>query len=115
MSRRIIRKIDDTALLALPKGQYVYVLRCSDGTLYTGWTTDPARRLQTHNSGKGAKYTRTRLPVEIVYCECFEKKSDALRREAQIKRLTKNDKEKLIMNGRDNSTEERRFFESFPE
>lgn len=75
---------------------YVYMLRCRDGSLYTGYTDDPARRLATHNSGKGAKYTRSRLPVVKVYEECFADKSEALRREAAIKRLKKAQKEALV-------------------
>ncbi len=67
---------------------YVYLLRCADGSLYTGWTTDPKRREQAHNAGRGAKYTRSRRPVELVYTEQLPSKQDALRREAQIKQLT---------------------------
>ena len=75
---------------------YAYILRCSDGTLYTGWTTDVDKRVEAHNSGKGAKYTRSRLPVVKVYEECFADKSEALRREAAIKRLKKAQKEALL-------------------
>lgn len=75
---------------------YVYMLRCRDGSLYTGYTDDPERRLATHNSGKGAKYTRSRLPVVKVYEECFADKSEAMRREAAIKRLKKAQKEALV-------------------
>ena len=75
---------------------YVYILRCCDGTLYTGYTDDPERRVKVHNAGKGAKYTRSRLPVELVYREECEDKSAALRREAAIKGLTRADKLKLI-------------------
>ena len=75
---------------------YVYMLRCRDGSLYTGYTDDPTRRLATHNAGKGAKYTRSRLPVVKVYEECFADKSEALRREAAIKRLKKAQKEALL-------------------
>ena len=75
---------------------YVYILKCNDETLYTGWTTDLDKRLQTHNSGLGAKYTRARLPVTLVYSEEFEEKSDALKREAAIKKLTREEKLKLI-------------------
>ena len=60
---------------------YVYLLRCADGTLYTGYTDDPVRRTKVHNAGKGAKYTRARLPVELVYQEACADKSAALRRE----------------------------------
>ena len=75
---------------------YVYILRCVDDTLYTGITTDPQRRLKQHNAGTGAKYTRGRGPVEMVYCEPAESYSDALRREYAIKQLSKEEKEKLF-------------------
>lgn len=75
---------------------HVYILRCADGTLYTGCTNDLARRLRTHNAGKGAKYTRARLPVELVYAEEAADKSQALRREAAIKALPRSKKLKLI-------------------
>ena len=77
---------------------YTYILHCADGTLYTGWTNDLDRRLQTHNSGKGGKYTRSRLPVELVYYEEFEDKFQAQRREYAIKRLSRKEKELLIEN-----------------
>ena len=75
---------------------YVYILKCADGSLYTGYSTDLARRTRTHNSGKGAKYTRARLPVELIYTEEFDEKTDALRREYAIKKLTRAQKEELI-------------------
>lgn len=75
---------------------YVYILRCGDGTLYTGITTDVPRRLQMHRSGKGAKYTRGRQPLELVYREACEDHSQALKREWQIKQLPRAEKEKLI-------------------
>ena len=75
---------------------YVYLLRCADGTLYTGYTDDPVRRTKIHNAGKGAKYTRARLPVELVYQEACADKSAALRREYEIKQLTHVQKLKLI-------------------
>jgi putative endonuclease len=75
---------------------YIYILKCSDNTLYTGWTTDLEKRLKVHNTGKGAKYTRVRLPVEIVYFEEFEDKKDAMKREYAIKQLSRNEKLKLI-------------------
>lgn len=74
----------------------VYILRCADGTLYTGCTNDLARRLRTHSAGKGAKYTRARLPVELVYTEPALDKSQALRREAAIKALSRGEKLALI-------------------
>ena len=75
---------------------YVYILRCADGTLYTGYTGDVERRLRVHNSGKGAKYTRSRRPVSLAYAEEWPDKSSALRREAAIKRLSRADKLALI-------------------
>lgn len=74
---------------------FVYMLRCSDGSLYTGYTDDVQRRLSVHNSGKGAKYTRSRLPVEVVYREEVPDKSAAMRREAAIKKLTR--KQKMLL------------------
>ncbi len=79
---------------------FTYILRCHDGSLYTGWTTDPVKRVEVHNSGKGAKYTRSRLPVYITYIEQFDTKEEAMSREWHIKRLTHNEKEKLINEGR---------------
>lgn len=75
---------------------YAYVLRCCDGTLYTGYTDDPARRETVHNSGKGAKYTRSRLPVQLVYTEAFQTKGEAMRREVEIKQLSRAQKLALI-------------------
>ena len=75
---------------------YVYILRCGDGTLYTGITDDIPRRLAAHRAGKGAKYTRGRGPLELVYQERVPDKSAALRREAAIKRLRRGEKEWLI-------------------
>lgn len=77
-------------------GWWVYILRCADGTLYTGMAADPERRCAVHNGGKGAKYTRSRLPVELVYREEQSGKSAALKREAAIKRLTRAQKLALI-------------------
>ena len=78
------------------KKHYVYILRCADGTFYTGYTTDPERRTRVHNSGKGAKYTRSRTPVELIHTEEFEDKREAQRREYAIKQLTRAEKEQLI-------------------
>lgn len=75
---------------------YVYLLRCADGTLYTGFTNDLARRLAAHNAGRGAKYTRGRRPAELVYWESFSNKSSALRREYAIKQLPRRQKLTLI-------------------
>lgn len=74
---------------------YVYILKCKDDSLYTGWTNNLERRLKVHCNGKGAKYTKARLPVELVYFEEFEDKIDAMKREYAIKQLTR--KEKLIL------------------
>ena len=75
---------------------YLYILRCGDGTLYTGITTDIEKRLEQHRTGKGAKYTRGRAPLELVYREVCGSHSDALKREIAVKRMTRPDKEKLI-------------------
>ncbi len=77
---------------------YVFILRCRDGNLYTGWTTDPEKRLEIHNLGKGVKYTKGRIPAVLVYLEAFSDKGDALRREAAIKKLKKSKKLELIGN-----------------
>jgi len=74
----------------------LYILRCGDGTLYTGITTDVEKRLEAHQSGKGAKYTRGRSPLELVYREACGDHSAALKRELEIKALTREQKEKLI-------------------
>ena len=78
---------------------YVYILKCADDTLYCGWTTDPDARLKAHNSKRGAKYTRSRLPVEMVYLEEFEDKHEALSREWHIKRMSREEKMELILEG----------------
>ena len=75
---------------------YVYLLRCGDGSLYTGVTNDLSRRLAAHQAGRGAKYTRSRLPVELVYQEMLPDRSAALRREAAIKRLPRTGKLALL-------------------
>ena len=75
---------------------FVYMLRCSDGTLYTGITTDPVRRLEEHNSGTGARFTRARLPVIMVYAEKADRRSEASKREAEIKRYPREKKLLLI-------------------
>ena len=74
----------------------VYMLKCGDGSLYTGWTNDIEKRVKTHSAGKGGKYTKSRLPVSLVYLEECETKSMALSREAEIKKLKRTDKLKLI-------------------
>lgn len=75
---------------------YCYILLCSDGTLYCGYTNDLEKRVNTHNRGKGAKYTRRRTPVKLVYSEEFKTKSEALKREHQIKKLSRKEKLALI-------------------
>ena len=75
---------------------YTYMVRCRDGSLYTGWTNCLEKRLACHNAGKGAKYTKSRLPVELVYYETFEKKEEAMRREWQIKQMNRKEKMNLI-------------------
>ncbi|MTT32969.1 GIY-YIG nuclease family protein [Terrilactibacillus sp. BCM23-1] len=74
----------------------VYILKCSDGTLYTGYTTNIEKRIQVHESGKGAKYTRSRLPVQLVYKETLKTKSEAMKREYAIKQLRRKQKLDLI-------------------
>ncbi|MCR5421481.1 MAG: GIY-YIG nuclease family protein [Lachnospiraceae bacterium] len=76
---------------------YTYILRCSDNSLYTGYTTDIDKRIEVHNSGKGAKYTRNRGPVRLVYYEEYDNKQAAMSREWHIKRLSHRQKEELIL------------------
>lgn len=75
---------------------WVYVLECSDGTLYTGYTVDLERRVDEHDAGDGAKYTRGRTPVELLYSEQFDSQSAAMRREYEIKQLSRSEKEALV-------------------
>ena len=75
---------------------YTYMVECGDGSLYTGWTNHLAKRIQNHNQGKGAKYTRSRLPVHLVYYEVFATKQEAMQRECAIKKLQHKDKLQLI-------------------
>ena len=75
---------------------YTYLLECADQTLYCGWTNDLDKRVKAHNSGQGAKYTKPRRPVVLVYYEEFETKEEAMRREFAIKRLTRGEKLRLI-------------------
>jgi putative endonuclease len=74
---------------------YVYIVRCADGSFYTGWTLDVDARVQAHNRGRGAKYTAARLPVKLVYSEMCESRGAALRREHALKRLTRMEKLRL--------------------
>ncbi len=75
---------------------YTYIVKCSDGTFYTGWTTNIEKRIEAHNVGKGAKYTKARRPVELIYFEKFQTKEEAMKREYEIKQLTRKKKEALI-------------------
>jgi putative endonuclease len=75
---------------------YCYILACSDGSFYTGWTTDPERRVRQHNCGTGARYTRCRRPVRLAYVEEHPDRSSAMRREYKIKQMGRKAKEKLI-------------------
>ena len=85
---------------------YVYLLRCADGTLYCGWTTDLEKRLMAHSSGKGAKYTRSRLPVELVWWEEYEDRHEALSREWHIKRMSREEKLALVARFRGHAPKE---------
>ena len=75
---------------------YTYILKCKDGSLYTGWTNDLEQRVAAHNTGKGAKYTKARRPVELVYFEEFETKEQAMKREYAIKQMARKDKLELF-------------------
>lgn len=75
---------------------YTYIVKCKDGTLYTGWTNNLEKRIKDHNEGRGAKYTKSRRPVALVYYETFETKEEAMRREYAIKRLERKEKLKLM-------------------
>ena len=75
---------------------FLYVLECSDGSFYTGISNNLEKRITEHNSGKGSKYARARLPVRLIYSECVETKSQALKREIEVKRLTRTQKEQLV-------------------
>ena len=75
---------------------YTYIVECADGSLYCGWTNDLDKRITAHNEGKGAKYTKSRLPVKLVYFETFDTKEEAMRREWRIKQLRRAQKEKLV-------------------
>ena len=75
---------------------YCYIVKCADGTFYTGWTTDPERRVAQHNKGIGAKYTSTRRPVKLVYLEQHSNRIDAMKRELAIKKMKRVQKSKLV-------------------
>jgi len=78
---------------------YCYILECADGTFYTGWTTDPERRVSQHNKGSGAKYTSTRRPVKLVYLEPQPNRGDAMKRELAIKKMKREQKSRLVDGG----------------
>lgn len=75
---------------------YTYIVKCSDGSLYTGWTNDLEKRIRAHNEGKGAKYTKSRRPVVLAYYEEFQTKEEAMRREWEIKQMSRNQKMKML-------------------
>ena len=75
---------------------YTYIVECSDGSFYTGWTNDLERRMKAHNEGRGAKYTKSRRPVKLAYFETFQTKEEAMSRECQIKQMTRKEKEALM-------------------
>ncbi len=81
---------------------YAYLLLCADGSLYAGWTNDLRRRLHAHNEGTGAKYTRARRPVRLVYAEAFDTKEEAQKRECQIKKLRHKQRISLVTSGQEN-------------
>lgn len=76
---------------------YTYIVKCKDGSYYTGWTNNLEKRLKDHNRGKGAKYTKPRLPVELVYYERFDTKEEAMSREYAIKNMSRPEKERVII------------------
>lgn len=78
---------------------FVYIVECDDGTFYTGYTTDVERRVEEHNAGVGARYTRGRTPVEVIYTEAYASKSEAMSREYAIKQLRRRQKERLVDGG----------------
>jgi putative endonuclease len=77
-------------------GFYCYILECADRTFYTGWTMDPSRREKQHNTGRGARYTRARLPVKLIYVEELTSRTEAMKRERVIKKMTRERKLKLV-------------------
>ena len=87
---------------------YTYIVQCSDGTLYTGWTNDLNKRIKAHNNGKGAKYTKARRPVELAYYEEFETKEQAMKREYAIKQLGRKEKQELIAGKKVKLSDERK-------
>ncbi len=94
----IVRHSQVTRRFIMRQPAFVYLLRCADGTLYTGWTFDVARRVRTHQQGRGARYTRTHLPIELVYQERCPSRRAAMRREIEIKKMSRARKLALIAN-----------------
>jgi putative endonuclease len=88
-----------------PAHFFCYIVECADGSYYTGWTTDPQRRVRTHNCGKGARYTRDRRPVRLVYVEEQPDRGEAMRREVRIKRMGRAGKERFVNANPDNKKE----------
>ena len=88
--------MDDCMEIPTEKANYTYLLRCADGSLYCGWTNDLVKRLAAHNAGTGGRYTRSRLPVELVWYTVSETKQQAMRLEARIKQLRHSQKEGLV-------------------
>lgn len=91
-----VEKTVETPVETPAETNYAYLLRCADGSLYAGWTNDLEKRLAAHQSGKGAKYTKAHLPVELAYYETFATKEEAMRREYELKQMTKAQKEVLV-------------------
>lgn len=81
----------------MPDSCYCYIVECADGTYYTGWAVDPQKRVEVHNKGRGAKYTKMRLPVKLVYVEEQPDRVTAMKRERVIKQMTRSQKMKLFM------------------
>lgn len=98
IERKTVRKLKGLVMEQKNK-HYTYIVQCADGTLYTGYTNDIKKRINTHNSGKGAKYTKTRLPVKLVYFEIYDTKQRAMQREYEMKQLTRKQKLELIKGG----------------
>ena len=109
-SRRTLSQSDKSGILLLNRTKwariilvlfmnYTYIVKCSDGSLYTGWTNDLEKRIRAHNDGKGAKYTKSRRPVVLAYYEEFQTKEEAMRREWEIKQLDREQKMKMIREG----------------
>lgn len=101
MAEKIYLKAGFITIRSGGVSNYMYLLECADGSLYCGWTNHLSERVEAHNAGRGAKYTRGRRPVTLVYYEEFATRQEAMQREAVIKRLTRQEKKKLIESGRE--------------